>query len=363
MDISKIDKNFAKKDCKIEGDKITYSIPSKPFSMYGVSYLEYTKDKSIGNVFMRMPYEVGEKTSEGVEWLNTNTAGGRLRFKSDAKYIEISVEYGGLSRMSNMCFFGSCGFVLIDETNEKDKKFMHVFGPQTNDENGYKDSFPLSGEMRDYILYFPCYQTVNSLKIAFNKEAQVLEGKKYKDVLPILYYGSSITQGGCPSRTDNAYQSLISKWNNVDFINLGFSGNAKAEDNIVDYLTTIDCSVFVCDYDHNAPSSEYLKDTHYKLYKRYRAVKKDTPILFISKPDTDLYYKEADERYDIIKETYIKAKKEGDKNVYLLDGHKIFGKFDRENCTVDGCHPNDLGFYRMAKLVYKTLKRINKKLK
>ena len=54
---------------------------------------------------------------------------------------------------------------------------------------------------------------------------------------------------------------------------------------MVDYLTTIDCSLFVCDYDHNAPTVEYLRDTHYRLYERYRKVRPDTPILFISKPD------------------------------------------------------------------------------
>ena len=58
-----------------------------------------------------------------------------------------------------------------------------------------------------------------------------------------------------------------------------------------------------------------------------------------------------------------KAKKSGDKNVYFIPGKQLFGKFDRINCTVDGCHPNDLGFYRMAKRIYKELIKIDERFR
>ena len=65
-------------------------------------------------------------------------------------------------------------------------------------------------------------------------------------------------------------------------------------------------------------------------------------------------------RKEIIAQTYEKAKAMGDNNVYFLDGETLFGKEDEENCTVDGCHPNDLGFYRMAKGIYKKIQEIDK---
>ena len=61
--------------------------------------------------------------------------------------------------------------------------------------------------------------------------------------------------------------------------------------------------------------------------------------------------------------SYKKALKSGDKNVYFIDGRTLFGRADRENCTVDGCHPNDLGFYRMAQKIDKTIKKILSKKK
>ena len=67
---------------------------------------------------------------------------------------------------------------------------------------------------------------------------------------------------------------------------------------------------------------------------------------------------EADKRRDVIRQTYENAVKKGDKNVYFVDGKDFFGERDRHLCTVDTCHPNDLGFYRMAKCIYPVLKGI-----
>jgi hypothetical protein len=49
-----------------------------------------------------------------------------------------------------------------------------------------------------------------------------------------------------------------------------------------------------------------------------------------------------------VRKTYENAVNRGDKNVYFLDGETFYGDLDRDLCTVDGIHPNDLGFYRMA---------------
>lgn len=374
MKIEEIDENFASKNVEIVGDKAAYSIPHEKFDLYGVSYEE--KDRR----FSRIPAVAAQTLRSHLVWLGQNTAGGRLRFSTDSDYFGLEVDYDVFSPMSHMPLGGSCGFTLLLENDDGTVVRMASFRPDVQGcEKGYSRNASLpGGKMRDYILHFPLYNRVNGLKITLSAEAKVDHGKKYRSVAPILYYGSSITQGGCASRPDNAYQGLISKWNNVDFINLGFSGNAKAEEETADYLAQIDCSLFVCDYDHNAPNAEYLRETHERLYKRYRAIKKDTPILFLSRPDLfqaerrkfpdggkSFRIAETEDmensalRRAVIMETYTKAKAAGDKNVYFLDGESMFGEKDRDNCTVDGCHPNDLGFYRMAESIYKKMKEID----
>ena len=118
--------------------------------------------------------------------------------------------------------------------------------------------------------------------------------------------------------------------------------------------------MFVCDYDHNAPSAEYLEKTHYALYEDYRKARPDTPILFISKPDIT-GDDEGEKREKIIFTTYQKAKRQGDKNVYFLSGKSFYGKRDRWDFAVDGGHPTDYGFAVMAEKIYKKMLTIDRK--
>ena len=154
---------------------------------------------------------------------------------------------------------------------------------------------------------------------------------------------------------------MICKRTNVDFINLGFAGNAKAEDTMINYICSLDPSVFVCDYDHNAPSAEHLEKTHMKLFKAFRKAHPTTPVIFMTAPGnlwTDGKYYAP--RHELIYNNYLAVKNGGDKNVYFVDGLKFFPDDVRSACTVDGVHPNDLGFWFMAKALLPVIKDILK---
>ncbi len=351
-DITKIDKNFVQQQAEINGNDKVYTLPCEEIDLYGGFY-----DYERGH-FQRMPYDTAKDISLGVEVLSSCPAGMRARFKTNSNKFGILVHYRSVAKMSHMPRTGSSGFTILEKT---EKGFHHVNTLKPDDTNlqGFTGQTSLKGDkMREYIVYFPLYnEYVTEIKFIFDAECVVEHGNKYEFDLPIVYYGSSITQGGCCSRPDNCYQAYISKWHNVDYINLGFSGGARAEDKMIEYLATLESKVFVIDYDHNAPSAQHLKDTHYKLYSAYRKAHPDTPVIIMSEPDYDSDPK-ANERLRAIKKTYLKAKKEGDENVYFIDGRKLFGKNDRENCTVDGCHPNDLGFYKMALALDRVIKNL-----
>lgn len=358
MGIEKIDKNFELKRKIVTGDVDVYDIPSDNFSLHGIFYDEQEKR------FTRMDEQVAQKVSEGVSVLSKHLTGGRLRFATNSAVLRLAATYDVAYIMTQMPMTGANGFSLFEET-ENEENFVGNLVPCLADKNGLSDQdgfvaeTQLKGEgLRQYTLYFPLYNDIRSISLAFEKGAIVQKGKPYRNVAPILYYGSSITQGGCASRPDNSYQALICKRNDIDFINLGFSGNAKAEDEIVDYLATIDCSLFVCDYDHNAPTVEYLQNTHYRLYQRYREKRPTTPILFLSKPDFT-GEETCVARRKIIRDTYLKAKKQGDANVYFLSGQSFYGKRNRWDFSVDGCHPTDYGFAIMAEKIYKKMIQIN----
>ncbi len=356
MKIENIDKNFAKQE-NISQEVDAYNLPSSSFDIYGVYYDDCNKR------FTRMPFSFANGISKELGVLSSNTSGGRVRFSTDSDFLEIKVTYRQLCIMSHMNLVGSGGFLLLEETEQGYSPKIRIMRPSVADLTGYSAMVKLEGgNMRNYTLYFPLYNDVDSLEISLKKGARVEKGKRYKDIDPILYYGSSITQGACATRPDNSYPAIISKWNNVNFINMGFSGLARGELAMAEYLSKIPCSIFVCDYDYNAFDVEYLKRTHFNFYKTFRKGNSSVPILFISKPDADSD-NTAEAREKVIKMTYKTALKNGDKNVYFLSGKKLYQSKDRFNCSVDGCHPNDLGFYRMATEIYKKLVSIDKNLK
>lgn len=360
MKITDIDKNFEIVSTPSGETFEEYTIPDPRFSLSGVFFEEST------NRFVRMPSAIADQVNQGVKGLNGHTAGGRLRFTTDAKKISLTVTYDNLTVFPHMPLSGSGGFALLEET-ERGYYHRAAFippvwsGGDKGSAHGFSVVKDIPGEgMRKFVLFFPSYNDVRSLKIGFPAGTKVEASAPLRpEVRPILYYGSSITQGGCSTRPDNAYQSYIYKWNGIDFINLGFSGSARAEKTIVDYLASLDPSVFVVDYDHNSPGADYLRQTHYPLYKTFRDANPDTPIILISAPDNDGETPMWLERAAVVKATYDRAVAEGDKNVCFIDGKDLFEGADRGSCTVDRTHPNDLGFWLFAKKVYAKLVEID----
>ena len=361
MTIEEVFPDFAQKGLTLTPGQRFYKLPGGDFDIYGVFY-----DEKAGR-FLRMPQSIADNVNQSVAVLNGYTAGGRIRFSTDADRMSVTVSYDALNTHCHMSSLGSSGFILLEETEEADGSISYKtaahFIPghyasvsDSSGPNGYSIEKYLAGKgMRNYILYMPTYNDVRELVLGFPENARISHGLKYRqDVKPVLYYGSSITEGGCCSRSDNAYQCFVSRWTNTDFINLGFSSGALGEDIMAEYLASLDMSVFVCDYDHNAPNAEHLWATHERLFRAFRAKHPETPVIIMSKPDFDTD-PTAPLRREAIKATYDKAVAEGDKNVYFIDGESLFGKTDRQCCTVDSTHPNDVGFLRMAEAVYAAL--------
>lgn len=344
--IAKIDKNF-KIETKINKHDIKfYDVLEKPFKVYGVFY-ENGK-------FRRMPQSVAKTISQGVYDLHAHTAGGRVRFKTDSSYVAINAVMPNIGKMSHFALSGSAGFDLYIKGEKEVYKNSYI--PAFSFTDGFESVIELgNSEMREITINFPTYSEVSELYIGLSDKAEVSEHSAYKHEKPVVFYGSSITQGGCCSRPGNTYQSHISRRFDTNYVNLGFSGSARGEDEIAEYIKNLDMSVFVYDYDHNAPNAEHLSATHEKMYNTIRNSNPELPIIIMSAP---IFCPNAswDFRKRIIKENYKKAKANGD-NVYYLDGSQLMLLAENDG-TVDGCHPNDLGFYSMAKAISDVLKGI-----
>ena len=179
----------------------------------------------------------------------------------------------------------------------------------------------------------------------------------YRYEQPIVFYGSSITNGAGATRPGSTYESRISRTLDTNFHCLGFGGLAKGEIEMAEYISGLDMSVFVYDYDFNAPTPEHLRRTHEPFFKAVREKNPDLPIVMVSRPTACRGNEDTAERYEIIKKTYDNAKAAGDNNVYLINGLDFFGE-DGADLTVEGVHPTDAGYYFMAKGIGSVLKSI-----
>lgn len=336
MDIAKIDKNFKSTALKEYGDIDWYDIHTAPIALYGF----YDEEK-----FYRMDSAVAEQTNEGVAQLYKHTAGGRARFSTNSPFIALFAELDGLCIFPNMALIGSSGFDLYDENENLFVGAYRPLQPKTTIAEALQIP-SLSAETRAYTLNFPLYNGVRSVYIGLKKGSSLLPGKAYQKGKKIVYYGSSITQGGCASRPGMCYQHILARRNNIDHLNLGFSGSARGEEVMARYIAELPMCLFVYDYDHNAPTPEHLKNTHERFFQIFRKKQPETPVLMISSPPQVAFTNNARRR--IIESTYLHAKENGDANVYFLDGASLFEGPNDSDCTVDGTHPTDLGFLRMA---------------
>lgn len=297
---------------------------------------------------------MAKTVSEGVLSLSSSTAGGRIKFITDSDFIAIRADMPEIGKMPHFALSGSAGFDLY--TGHKEEYYA-TFIPPFYMSNGYESKLTFNDSRpREITINFPLYSGVSKLYIGLNANAALKKAPGYKYEKPIVFYGSSITQGGCASRPGNAYESILSRALQTDYINLGFSGNARGEDAIAEYIKDLDMSVFVYDYDYNAPSVAHLENTHQKMFLTIRESNPDLPIVMLSRPKYELSDEEQI-RLNIIRKTYTDAVSTGDKNVCFIEGPALM-KYAKKEGTVDNCHPNDLGFYSMAKVLIKQLRPI-----
>lgn len=353
MNIEKIDKNMNFDSALEEKDIVWFDADYEHFDLYGI----YERSQ---NDYIRLPESVSEKISEGVYWNSKAPAGVRLRLKTNSPYIALRAEFdGNITVTSNMSISGSSGFDIFKE-NKGRYFYKGSYIPGVDSKHSFESIHYFggyNGQFTDYVLNFPSYKKVNKVYIGIKDGYSLESPDKYSNEKPVVFYGSSITQGAAASRPGNSYINILSRMLDMDYINLGFSGSAMGQKEIAEYISDIDMCAFVCDYDHNAPDVEHMKATHYAFYEIIRKKNPDLPYIMISRPQVHCISNGITRR-KIIMESYLKAVDSGDKNVYFIDGDSLLSGYEYGSATVEGIHPTDIGFYRMAMNIYPVLKKI-----
>lgn len=284
--------------------------------------------------------------------LGKRCPGARLCFRTDAESFDVKITLKTLSPDIGMSIY-ACQSAAVLTGDRKSFRFEGLIFPPDYNTKTFGRTVRKSAAMEDVTIFLPRNEVIEDISLSFPDEAVVLAPTPY-DYGPVLFYGSSITEGGCCQNIFNGYNAILSNRLNMDYYNFGFSGNAKGELIMADYINTIPMKALVYDYDHNAPTVDHLRETHEPFFLRIREKNPALPVIMMTRPgETDFY----DERRAIVRATYENAISRGDKNVYFIDGQTFFGEDDRNLCTADNIHPNDLGFYRMANVIEPVIKK------
>ncbi len=305
--------------------------------------------------FCRLPLDLLPCLPQPVQELAYHTAGGMIRFTAKAGRYGYRYELLNGEDMHHMPRTGSSGLDVY-WGDGCDMHFLRSTQPGHGETN-VSGEFTLDHDAT-VTMYLPLYNGIRQLWLGFDDgNAPMLPPpRRYKN--SIVFYGSSITQGGCASRPANSYAAMVCRMLDAPQHVLGFSGNGKGEIEIAQYIAELPMTAFVMDYDHNAPDAEHLKRTHLPFLKAILAKQPNLPILMLSKPDfRNGHEDENAARRDVVIHSYEQLRAQG-VNCAFIDGETFFDGPFYDSCTVDGCHPNDLGFYRMAMKIEPQLRKL-----
>ena len=215
----------------------------------------------------------------------------------------------------------------------------------------------------EYMIYLPLYNGIESLDVGIQPGATLGKAPEYpkEKAKPILFWGSSILQGGCATRPGMAYPSIIGRRMQRPIINLGFSGNGRMDPPLVALIAKLDVAAYVIDCAPNMDPGLITERTG-PLVKTLRDAHPDTPIVLVENvPYQQGWFRsESRDAYvtknAALKAAYEKLGADGVKGLYYIPCDQLFGT-DHE-ATVDGTHATDLGFLRMADVIEPVLRRI-----
>lgn len=314
------------------------------------------------NRFYRLPLRAESVVRDVVWELAKCSSGAHLAFRTDTTSLAVRVETADTGHMPHMAMTGSNGLFLLEGAPGQMRPRMCVVPDMENaryERTLFENLAPVTREFR---LYLPLYKELLSLELQFSVGAKILAPTPTALPKPVVYYGTSIAQGGCASTAASDFVSLLGRKLNLEMINLGFSGNGKGEKEVANLISEIDSSLVVLDYSANVSPQE-LRKTLAPFVKILRTARPDVPIVLVTDvcysrlacEDEGRAYVEA--RRDTMIEFYASQRKRGDRNIHLADGFG-FIPFAQESAFVDGVHPTDHGFYLMATGLAPIIERI-----
>ena len=309
------------------------------------------KNEQRKHSFQRLPDIYKNSIRKEVWDLSENNAGVSIQLNTNCKNLKLKWKVKLDFKMNHMSDAGIKGLDIY-ECVDNQWKYLST-GLPNSIKNEHSIEFN-DVNNKTLCLYLPLYDSIVDLDIGIDDNSSLKFIKN--DNKPIVFYGTSITQGGCASRPGMAHTNIISRNTIYPCINLGFSGNGHLEAEIGNILSKIDAKCFIIDCLPNVNISQ-IKSNTIPLIQSIRGINKiyHRPIFFLEQPLIHDQYIDEDvkEKNYVLASQIKECNKLGFKELYLIDQKDCLGS-DYE-ATVDGVHYNDIGFQRFSDHILKNI--------
>ncbi|NLV40755.1 MAG: hypothetical protein GXY15_05960 [Candidatus Hydrogenedentes bacterium] len=341
-EIEQLDPNFAAKDAT--GEWLWYD--ARGLTVEGKGWQDTAR------FYDRLPARAEENVPKSVWSLSRHSAGLCVRFTTDAP--KISARWTVLNpelAMPHMPATGVSGLDLYVRDGAVWRWIGNGRPKEQTTEGLLADGIPEG--LHEFMVCLPLYNGTESLEIGVPPAAAMAKGpaRPADREKPVLVYGTSITHGGCASRPGMAYPSILGRRLDRPVINLGFSGSGRMEPALGELLAEVDAAVYVLDCLPNLTPQEVTERVE-PFVKALRAARPDTPIVLVENISyqAGAFLPGPRESYtaknDALRAAHERLTAAGVTGLHYVPGAALLG--DDGEATVDGTHPTDLGFQRMA---------------
>lgn len=308
--------------------------------------------------FDRLPAR-SERTVPAAVWTQSrHSAGMMVSFRTDSSEIWTDHEVGSpILSVPDLAAIGMSGLDLYAKNDEGVWQWCSVSRPR-----GQKMQGPLIQGLapveRDYRIYLPLYNSTERLRIGVPAGASFTPVPP-RDRHPIVFYGTSITQGASASRPGMPHVAILGRRLDIPVLNLGFGGAGKMEAEVGTLLAELDPIAYLIDCLPNM-NADQVKERAAALVRQLKKSHRHVPIILVEDrtyPNAQFISARNQTQTDMRRElrsAFDSLQQEGYESLYYVSGDSLLGA-DRED-TSDGSHPTDLGFWRQAEVLEKALR-------
>jgi hypothetical protein len=310
------------------------------------------------NWFDRLP-AAAEKAVTPEVWQRSRISSGMMvRFKTDATSIDVDYKLRSeILSFPHMAASGVSGVDLYARDLAGKWRWVETTKPKMQAVK-WEVIKGLSPEWREYAIYLPLYNGVDSFEIGVPKGAR-FEGMPPR-LHPVVFYGTSITQGACASRAGMTYAAILGRRLDRPMVNLGFAGYGRMDEAVGVFLGQIDAALYVIDCLANMGPEEVAAKCA-PLVLQLRAARPATPIVLVEdcrSPNAWIvprFAKHLDENHAALRSAFEILRKQGVKNLYYIPGDHLYG--DDSEGSIDNLHATDLGFMRQSDVMEPILRQ------